>query len=168
MRARRSPRPRRPRSRCFSKYTSGRPPREIHVSSAYENDGFGLNGHGNITLSYTTPQYAIAFDFPGYLSIDLYWHGELIQSEHGWGKGPLFVGLISSQPFDYAILIDPAAGYQFIDDLHVDPRPKGDMDNDGVVNVPDLLFLLGQWGPCPNPPAECPADLEHPQSPCSV
>ncbi|TVQ51602.1 MAG: hypothetical protein EA377_12125 [Phycisphaerales bacterium] len=31
----------------------------------------------------------------------------------------------------------------------------GDLTNDGVVNVFDLLELLGDWGPCPG----CPADL---------
>ncbi len=40
-----------------------------------------------------------------------------------------------------------------------------DFDNDGAVRAPDLAFLLGAWGPCPEPcmpgdPTEtCPADL---------
>ncbi|MCZ6836861.1 MAG: M36 family metallopeptidase [Planctomycetota bacterium] len=33
----------------------------------------------------------------------------------------------------------------------------GDVDDDGVVNVPDLLTLLADWGPCPAP---CPADID--------
>jgi hypothetical protein len=36
----------------------------------------------------------------------------------------------------------------------------GDLNGDGVVDVADLLALLGHWGPCPSPPAECPADLD--------
>ena len=32
----------------------------------------------------------------------------------------------------------------------------GDVNGDGVVNVVDLLELLGLWGPCPAP---CAADL---------
>jgi len=132
----------------------------IHVSSGYVNDGFGLNGHGDIGLSYTTPQYAIAVDFPGALTFELYQKGELVYRSPDYGTGPLFVGLVSTHPFDEAILLDPSMGYQFIDDLHVDPRPKGDMDNDGLVSVPDLLFLLGEWGKCPDPPADCPADLD--------
>jgi glucose/arabinose dehydrogenase len=35
----------------------------------------------------------------------------------------------------------------------------GDLNADGVVNVVDLLLLLGAWGDCDPPPAACPADL---------
>lgn len=35
----------------------------------------------------------------------------------------------------------------------------GDIDGDGSVGIGDLLALLAAWGPCPNPPAECPSDL---------
>ncbi len=35
-----------------------------------------------------------------------------------------------------------------------------DLDGDGTVGVPDLLSLLGSWGPCP-PKAECPADFDN-------
>jgi hypothetical protein len=28
------------------------------------------------------------------------------------------------------------------------------------VGVNDFLALLAAWGPCPVPPAECPADLD--------
>ncbi len=36
----------------------------------------------------------------------------------------------------------------------------GDLDGDGVVGILDLLILLSNWGPCPDPPAPCPADLD--------
>ena len=36
----------------------------------------------------------------------------------------------------------------------------GDLDGDGMVGAADLAILLGGWGPCPDPPAECPADLD--------
>ncbi len=36
----------------------------------------------------------------------------------------------------------------------------GDITGDGVVDVLDLLELLGQWGPCPDPPEDCLADLD--------
>jgi hypothetical protein len=35
-----------------------------------------------------------------------------------------------------------------------------DLDMDGVVGITDLLTLLAAWGPCPDPPLECPADLD--------
>ncbi len=35
-----------------------------------------------------------------------------------------------------------------------------DLDMDGVVGITDFLLLLGAWGPCPDPPLECPADLD--------
>jgi hypothetical protein len=35
----------------------------------------------------------------------------------------------------------------------------GDIDGDCVVGITDFLDLLGNWGPCPCPPA-CPADLD--------
>ncbi len=42
----------------------------------------------------------------------------------------------------------------------LDPKLLGDLNGDGTVDVLDLLELLGSWGPCPNPPLECPADLD--------
>lgn len=43
----------------------------------------------------------------------------------------------------------------------IDPNEHivGDIDGNGVVNVFDLLALLGAWGPCANV-ADCPADLD--------
>ncbi len=38
--------------------------------------------------------------------------------------------------------------------------PPGDLDGDGTVGILDLLILLSAWGPCPDPPEECPADLD--------
>ena len=37
----------------------------------------------------------------------------------------------------------------------------GDLDKNGIVNVTDLLILLGQFGPCPDPcPPSCEADID--------
>lgn len=37
---------------------------------------------------------------------------------------------------------------------------SGDLDDDGQVGTTDLSILLAAWGPCPSPPAPCPADLD--------
>ncbi|MCI0362967.1 MAG: hypothetical protein L0Y44_15125 [Phycisphaerales bacterium] len=40
------------------------------------------------------------------------------------------------------------------------PAIPGDLDHNGVVNVADLLLLIGEWGPCP-PRGACDADLDN-------
>ncbi|MHC5024354.1 MAG: hypothetical protein ACYTGG_10670 [Planctomycetota bacterium] len=47
-----------------------------------------------------------------------------------------------------------------VDDIEIVRGPAGDLDLDGAVNINDLLALLASWGPCPAPPAACPADLD--------
>jgi hypothetical protein len=37
--------------------------------------------------------------------------------------------------------------------------PLGDLDCDDLVGTSDLLVLLATWGPCPDPPATCSADI---------
>jgi hypothetical protein len=37
--------------------------------------------------------------------------------------------------------------------------PLGDLDVDCRVDIADSLRLLAAWGPCPDPPDDCPADL---------
>ena len=39
------------------------------------------------------------------------------------------------------------------------PPTPGDLDQNGVVNINDLLILLGAWGLC-DTCSECPADLD--------
>ncbi|MHC4946995.1 MAG: M12 family metallo-peptidase [Planctomycetota bacterium] len=41
--------------------------------------------------------------------------------------------------------------------LTVEPRPFGDINCDGVIDVTDLLQVSADWGPC----ADCPADINH-------
>jgi hypothetical protein len=36
----------------------------------------------------------------------------------------------------------------------------GDANGDCAVNVDDLIAVIVNWGPCPTPPATCPADLD--------
>ena len=40
------------------------------------------------------------------------------------------------------------------------PPCPADFDNSGAVDVKDLLFLLGAWGPCPKQ-GDCPADFDN-------
>ncbi|MHC5023113.1 MAG: di-heme oxidoredictase family protein [Planctomycetota bacterium] len=41
-----------------------------------------------------------------------------------------------------------------------EPTCAGDLDGSGVVDIVDMLDLLGEWGPCPASPAPCNADLD--------
>jgi probable HAF family extracellular repeat protein len=62
------------------------------------------------------------------------------------GRGQI-VGRASTVSDLVAVLLTPQ-----------DP-PLGDLDVDCSVDIADLLRLLAVWGPCPDPPDECPADL---------
>ncbi len=97
---------------------------------AFPNDGAGLDGNGDIGVAFDTPQAWIGVDFPGFLTIELYSGGELIHTaEFGFGGVGNFGGLISSQLFDAAVLIDPL-DQAAIDDLHFG------------VPAPSALWLL--------------------------
>ena len=90
----------------------------IDVNGAHVNDGWGLDGFGNISVSFDSPQAWIGVDHPGFLSIELYSEGRLFFTSNIYGGGVgNFLGLISSKLFDAAGLIDPL-GDAFIDDLH--------------------------------------------------
>jgi hypothetical protein len=39
------------------------------------------------------------------------------------------------------------------------PPIDADINNDGTVNIDDLLAVIGAWGACPAPPASCPGDI---------
>ena len=87
----------------------------------WPNDGAGLDGNGNIRLAFSEPQAWIAADFPGFLRIQLFKDDLLIFSSGEFGQGGIgnFGGLISSELFDAAVLLDvPAANQAEIDDLH--------------------------------------------------
>jgi len=73
------------------------------------------------------------------------------------------------QPGDYTIQlqrVDVASGPRDVAIAWLLPKKPGDVNEDGSVNVSDLLTLINSWGACPSPclPA-CPADLN---SDCQV
>jgi hypothetical protein len=39
------------------------------------------------------------------------------------------------------------------------PACPSDINGDAVVNVTDLLAVIGAWGTCPTPPSVCAADV---------
>ncbi len=92
----------------------------IHMSASYINDGWGLRGNGIITVAFDSPQAWIGVDFPGLLSIELFSGGRLFYTSSiaGGGGAGFFLGLISSELFDAAVLIDPFGLDAEIDDLH--------------------------------------------------
>lgn len=96
----------------------------IFLNSSFENDGAGLNGVFDIVTEFSAPTYAIAVDFPGFIQFELFSGPLLIYSSPPVGGGGTgwFVGLISDQPFDRAVLDGVGAPAQ-IDDLHFGPVP---------------------------------------------
>ena len=134
----------------------------IQHTASYVNDGAGLDGNGNIRVTFDTPQLWIGVDFPGYLDIELYYQGKLLHTGiFGFGGHGNFGGILSDQPFDAAVLIDPA-GEAEIDDVHFGP-PRSDtcpwdLDDNGVVGASDLLSLLVQWGADPDGPPDFDGD----------
>ncbi len=128
----------------------------------FPNDGAGVDGNGNIRLAFSEPQAWIAADFPGALRIDLFRDGLLIHSSGQFGHGGVgnFGGLISSELFDAAVLMDVPIDFEAeIDDLHFGvPACPADLDGDRVVAVPDLLTLLAAWGTNPGGPPDFDGD----------
>jgi hypothetical protein len=130
--------------------------------SVFPNDEWGVDGNGNIIVSFDEPQAWIAADFPGYLRIELYRQGKLIHVSGMFGHGGPgnFGGLVSEESFDLAVLMDvPAGSEAAIDDLHFGPPPcLGDVDADALVGVTDFLHLLAAWGTDPGGPPDLDGD----------
>ncbi|MCI0629938.1 MAG: hypothetical protein L0Y44_04710 [Phycisphaerales bacterium] len=99
-------------------------------SSAYVIDGAGATSlFGPITLEFDQPRTSIGVHFPGLLVIELYADDSLIYVSNAFGGAGVgfFGGLISTQHFDRALLIDPSGGVS-IDTVHFGlpvPAPAG-------------------------------------------
>lgn len=55
-------------------------------------------------------------------------------------------------------IVEAAVDDVLISYVECQPQVPGDVTGDGVVDVSDLLAVIGGWGSCPPPPAACPAD----------
>jgi hypothetical protein len=105
------------------------------ASSVYVNDGFGMDGYpgGAINISFTTPQSWLAFDFPGFVQVEMFRNGRSVHITNWFGVGGVgnFGGLVSSEPFDAVRMFDPFDPIVLIDDLHFG------------VPAPGALVLIG-------------------------
>lgn len=101
---------------------------------SFVNDNWGLDGNGDIHLSFDRPQVWIGVDFPGVVRVLLFSGGELIHFSSFFSAGPDgvggFAGLVSTELFDAAVILDPFDDAVFIDDLHF-----------GVPAPPSLALL---------------------------
>ncbi|MCP3904656.1 MAG: hypothetical protein GY715_13600 [Planctomycetes bacterium] len=73
-----------------------------------------------------------------------------------------YLGLAVAGNRAYPVYLDTSAGDADIYTNVIDfggGGVAGDANGDGVVNFADILVIIGAWGTCPMPPAECPADV---------
>ncbi len=102
----------------------------IFFNDGFLNDGVGLDSgfFTDIVMEFDTPQLWIAVDFPGTVQFELFSAGELIYTSTAFGGGGVgfFAGLVSTESFDMAVILDPSGGNSDIDDLHFGvPSPGG-------------------------------------------
>jgi hypothetical protein len=114
----------------------------VCCGNAFRIDGAGVGGgfpFGPITLAFVTPQSGIAAEFPGAVRFSLFSRGALLYESQPYsrGLGNLFVGLVSTAPFDAVVIDDPIDNAVFLDDLYFGvPAP-------GVL---PLVALAGAMG----------------------
>ena len=113
----------------------------ISLNNSFPNDGAGLvSNFTDIVMEFDIPQFWIGTDFPGIIRIDLYNEGELFYSSIDFGGPPIgaFGGLLSSEPFDMAVILDPSDPVVNIDDLFFGPP----------IPAPGALWLLALSALC--------------------
>ncbi len=128
----------------------------------WPNDGAGMDGNGDITVVFDTPMAYIGVDYPGGMHFELYREGVLIYESSEFVPGGVgnFAGLVSTELFDMAVLMDvPPSSEAEIDDLHFGPPDcPADLDGDDAVGILDLLALLAAWGTDPGGPPDFDGD----------
>lgn len=155
----------------------------VITSSSYSDnhglrsfDGFG--NLGTIHMSFSQPRYSLGFDFIGGLRIELYSQGEPIFTSGPYNAGfTPFVGLVSTIPFDSAVVWDYADAVVAIDNIHFGPPvppisgacclDNGTCQN-GMIQVECLYqggLYQGDDSSCGNLkcPVPCPADVTNDQ-----
>ncbi len=133
----------------------------IFFTPSFVNDGWGLDGNGDINVSFDIPQLWIAVDYPGSIQFELFLQDQLVYTSNRFLPGGIgnFAGLLSTELFDAARLIDVVGTDAEIDDLHFGvPACPADLDGDRTVAVPDLLALLAAWGTSPGGPVDVDGD----------
>jgi len=98
----------------------------IRFNDSFLNDGVGLRSsdlfYGAITLTFDAPMTAVGADFLGHIGIQLYADSQLIfDSDQFTANQSRFGGLISTIPFDSAIIRDRSDSVVVIDDLFFGP-----------------------------------------------
>ncbi|MDY7110197.1 MAG: hypothetical protein SYC29_16320 [Planctomycetota bacterium] len=90
----------------------------------FPQDGAGLDGNEYVDLVFDAPMSSIAADFPGAIGFDLYFEGEPFYTSSEFGGGGLgnFGGLVSTVPFDRAVIWQYGTHPNVtLDDLHFGP-----------------------------------------------
>jgi len=112
----------------------------VMYNTGFLNDGAGVNAAPHeIWLAFTSPMASIGCDYPGSLKFYLYLDDALIYTSTTFAPGGIgnFAGLVSTQPFNRALIRDPF-GDTFIDDLHFGPPIPGP----GAAALICALFAL--------------------------
>jgi MYXO-CTERM domain-containing protein len=106
----------------------------VVLGNGFINDGAGLDGNELVDLVFDAPMYWIAVDFPGTLTIDLYYEEEFFYRSSFFGGSGVgwFGGLISTSPFDRAVIWDYDEQVN-LDDLHFGPP----------IPAPSAMALIG-------------------------
>jgi hypothetical protein len=100
----------------------------VFVTPSFPSDNHGLmsiDGSGNlgtIHISFDAPQFWFALDFTGNMRVQLYSRSQLVFETNTYSAGfTPFVGLVSSDSFDGAIVFDPDDDIITVDNIYVGP-----------------------------------------------
>jgi hypothetical protein len=103
----------------------------VDDSPAFLNDGWGAKGFNpTITVDFAHDVHWVAIDYPGAMIIRLYHDGVLFSSTP-FPSGHAFAGVISTDPVDRVVFLDPL-GSVAIDDLHIP-----------LIPAPTTLWVVG-------------------------